>query len=83
MIALLEEILIDGRVPRLRLRVVLDADRVEYVRDLRRRVPVEIAELAAKFALVFNGSQSPSEAEVEENSRAASVRLRAIERVAA
>ena len=46
-------------------------------------LPVEIAELAAKFALVFNGSQSPSEAEVEENSRAASVRLRAIERVAA
>ena len=46
-------------------------------------LPVEIAELAAKFALVFNGSQSPSEAEVEENSRAASVRLRAIERLAA
>jgi 16S rRNA (cytosine1402-N4)-methyltransferase len=46
-------------------------------------LPVEIAELAAKFALVFNGSQSPSEAEVEENPRAASVRLRAIERVAA
>jgi 16S rRNA (cytosine1402-N4)-methyltransferase len=46
-------------------------------------LPVEIAELAAKFALVFNGSQSPSGAEVEENSRAASVRLRAIERVAA
>ena len=46
-------------------------------------LPVEIAELAAKFTLVFNGSQSPSEKEVEENSRAASVRLRAIERVAA
>ena len=46
-------------------------------------LPVEIAELAAKFALVFNGSQSPSDEEVEENSRAASVRLRAIERVAA
>ena len=46
-------------------------------------LPVEIAELAAKFALVFNGSQSPTDKEVEENSRAASVRLRAIERVAA
>ena len=46
-------------------------------------LPVEIAELAAKFTLVFNGSQSPSEKEVQENSRAASVRLRAIERVAA
>jgi 16S rRNA (cytosine1402-N4)-methyltransferase len=46
-------------------------------------LPVEIAELAAKFSLVFNGSQSPSDQEVQENSRAASVRLRAIERVAA
>jgi 16S rRNA (cytosine1402-N4)-methyltransferase len=46
-------------------------------------LPVEIAELAAKFALVFSGSQSPSDQEVQENSRAASVRLRAIERVAA
>lgn len=46
-------------------------------------LPVEIAELAAKFALVFNGSQSPSDKEVQENSRSASVRLRAIERVAA
>ena len=46
-------------------------------------LPVEIAALAAKFALVFNGSQGPSEKEVAENSRAASVRLRAIERVAA
>jgi 16S rRNA (cytosine1402-N4)-methyltransferase len=46
-------------------------------------LPVEIAELAAKFTLVFNGSQSPTDKEVEENSRAASVRLRAIERVAA
>lgn len=46
-------------------------------------LPVEIAELAAKFTLVFNGSQSPSEQEVQENSRAASVRLRAIERMAA
>jgi len=46
-------------------------------------LPVEIAELAAKFALVFNGTQTPRETEVQENSRAASVRLRAIERVAA
>lgn len=45
-------------------------------------LPVEIAELAAKFTLVFNGSQSPTDTEILENSRAASVRLRAIERVA-
>lgn len=48
-----------------------------------RDLPVEIPELAAKFSLVFKGSQTPDEAELEENSRSASVRLRAIERVAA
>lgn len=45
-------------------------------------LPVEIASLAAKFALVFNGSQKASEEEINDNSRAKSVRLRAIERVA-
>ncbi|CAB5240717.1 unannotated protein [freshwater metagenome] len=48
-----------------------------------RDLPVEIPELAAKFSLVFKGSQTPSARELEENSRSASVRLRAIERVAA
>jgi 16S rRNA (cytosine1402-N4)-methyltransferase len=47
-----------------------------------RELPVEIAELAAKFQLVFRGSEKASEAEIHENSRAQSVRLRAIERVA-
>jgi len=46
-------------------------------------LPVEISELVAKFALVFNGSRTPSQKEIQENSRSASVRLRAIERVAA
>jgi 16S rRNA (cytosine1402-N4)-methyltransferase len=45
-------------------------------------LPVEIAELAAKFKLVFRGSEKASEAEIKENSRAQSVRVRAIERVA-
>ena len=45
-------------------------------------LPVEIAELAAKFELVFRGSEKASELEVQENSRAQSVRVRAIERVA-
>lgn len=45
-------------------------------------LPVEIAALAAKFALVFSGSEKASEAEITENPRAQSVRLRAIERVA-
>lgn len=48
-----------------------------------RELPVELPEFAAKFKLVFNSSEKPSAAEIAENSRAASVRLRAIERVAA
>jgi len=48
-----------------------------------RELPIELPEYAAKFKLVFNSSEKPSADEIEENSRAASVRLRAIERVAA
>jgi 16S rRNA (cytosine1402-N4)-methyltransferase len=48
-----------------------------------RELPIELPEYAAKFKLVFNSSEKPSEQEIAENSRAASVRLRAIERVAA
>ncbi len=48
-----------------------------------RELPVELPEFAAKFKLVFNSSEKPSEQELAENPRAASVRLRAIERVAA
>ena len=45
-------------------------------------LPVEIEALAAKFKLVFSGSEKASEQEIEENSRAQSVRLLSIERVA-
>lgn len=48
-----------------------------------RELPVELPEFAAKFSLVIRGSQTPSETELEENPRSQSVRLRAIERVAA
>ena len=48
-----------------------------------RELPFEIPELAAKFSLVFRGSETPDTQELEINSRSASVRLRAIERVAA
>jgi 16S rRNA (cytosine1402-N4)-methyltransferase len=48
-----------------------------------RELPMELPEFAAKFKLVFNSSEKPTETEIEENSRAASTRLRAIERVAA
>jgi 16S rRNA (cytosine1402-N4)-methyltransferase len=48
-----------------------------------RELPVEIPELAAKFMLVVRGKETPSEAEIAQNPRSTSVRLRAIERVAA
>lgn len=48
-----------------------------------RNLPIELPEYAAKFALVLRSSQGPTDQEVEENPRSASVRLRAIERVAA
>lgn len=48
-----------------------------------RELPVEIPELAAKYMLVVKGSQKATGEEIAENSRAQSVRLRAIERVAA
>lgn len=48
-----------------------------------RELPVEIPELAAKFMLVVRGSETPSDVELAENPRSQSVRLRAIERVAA
>jgi 16S rRNA (cytosine1402-N4)-methyltransferase len=48
-----------------------------------RNLPVELPEFAAKFSLIFRSSQTPSERELAENPRSASVRLRAIEKVAA
>lgn len=48
-----------------------------------RDLPFELPEFAAKFSLVIRGSQKPDSSELEANSRSASVRLRAIERIAA
>lgn len=48
-----------------------------------RNLPIELPEYAAKFSLVSRSSQTPSEEELASNPRSASVRLRAIERVAA
>jgi 16S rRNA (cytosine1402-N4)-methyltransferase len=48
-----------------------------------RDLPVELPEFAAKFSLVFRSSETPTAEELESNPRSASVRLRAIERVAA
>ena len=59
-------------------RIFAQASESKSPRDL----PVEIESMRAKFQLVFRGSETASEAEIIENSRAQSVRLRAIERVA-
>lgn len=48
-----------------------------------RELPVELAQYAAKFSLVTRSSETPTEEEIASNQRAASVRLRAIEKVAA
>lgn len=48
-----------------------------------RELPVEIPGLAAKFKLVVKSSETPSSNELTENPRSQSVRLRAIERLAA
>ena len=45
-------------------------------------LPVDLPNSAAKFKLLFAGSESASEEEINENPRAASMRLRGIERVA-
>jgi 16S rRNA (cytosine1402-N4)-methyltransferase len=48
-----------------------------------RDLPMELPEFAAKFSLVIRASEKASQEEQDENSRSTSVRLRAIERVAA
>jgi 16S rRNA (cytosine1402-N4)-methyltransferase len=48
-----------------------------------RGLPFDLPELAAKFSLVVRGSETPNEQELNENPRSASVRLRAIEKLAA
>jgi 16S rRNA (cytosine1402-N4)-methyltransferase len=84
----LDRVMIGGRVVVMSFQSLEDRIVKEKFADAStskspRELPMELPEFAAKFKLVFNSSEKPSEAEVEENSRAASVRLRAIERVAA
>ncbi len=84
----LDRIVIGGRVvvmsfQSLEDRIVKEEFAEASTSKSPRALPIELPEYAAKFKLVFNSSEKPSEAEIAENSRAASVRLRAIERVAA
>jgi len=64
-------------------RIVKDLFLASTTSGTPRDLPFELPELAAKFSLVIKGSETPRAQELEENSRSASVRLRAIERVAA
>ncbi len=64
-------------------RIVKDLFLAATTSGTPRNLPFELPELAAKFSLVIRGSQTPQTQELEENPRSASVRLRAIERVAA
>jgi 16S rRNA (cytosine1402-N4)-methyltransferase len=48
-----------------------------------RGLPVDLPDSAAKYRLVMSGSEGAGEAEVAQNPRAGSMRLRAIERLAA
>ena len=48
-----------------------------------RGLPIDLPGMESKFALVFNGSEKASDSEILINPRATSVRIRAIERVAA
>jgi 16S rRNA (cytosine1402-N4)-methyltransferase len=84
----LERIVVGGRVvvmsfQSLEDRIVKEIFAEASTSKSPRELPIELPEYAAKFKLVFNSSEKPSAVEIEENSRAASVRLRAIERVAA
>jgi len=64
-------------------RIVKDLFVASTTSGTPRDLPFELPEFAAKFSLVIRGSETPSAQELEENSRSTSVRLRAIERVAA
>ena len=48
-----------------------------------RKLPVDLPEFAAKFAMVSKSGETPTDQELAANPRSASVRLRAIEKVAA
>lgn len=84
----LEKIVVGGRVvvmsfQSLEDRIVKEVFAEASTSKSPKELPIELPEYAAKFKLVFNSSEKPSESEIENNPRSASVRLRAIERVAA
>ena len=64
-------------------KIVKSALNVATESKTPRGLPVDLPDSAAKFSLVMRGSESASEAEILINPRAQSMRLRAVERVAA
>jgi 16S rRNA (cytosine1402-N4)-methyltransferase len=62
-------------------RIVKRAIAARTVSTSPRGLPVELPEHAPTFRMLVKGAPSASDAEIEENPRAASVRLRAAERV--
>ncbi|MEI6867152.1 MAG: 16S rRNA (cytosine(1402)-N(4))-methyltransferase RsmH [Actinomycetes bacterium] len=86
--AAIERLAVDGRLvvmayQSLEDRIVKSAFTKVTESGTPRGLPVELPHLAAKFAFVIRGSESATEAEIEANPRAQSMRLRAIKRIAA
>ncbi len=86
--AALDALTVGGRVAVLAYQSL--EDRIvkhAFAERVQLHVPADLpfvpADAAPKFTLVTRGSEAPTEAEIAENSRAASARLRCIERVAA
>lgn len=84
----LDLLMVGGRVVVLSFQSLEDRIVKEIFVELSRSktprdIPVELPEFAAKFVLVSKSGETPSAVELEQNPRSASVRLRAIEKLAA
>lgn len=64
-------------------RIVKEAFATVTTSTLPREIPVDVPGHELKYSLVIRGSEAASKEEIEVNSRAQSVRIRAIEKVAA
>lgn len=86
--AALEAINISGRVVVMSYQSLEDKIvKAEFARVCKsgtpRGLPIDLPDSAAKYRLVIAGSEAASASEIESNSRAQSMRLRAVERLAA
>ena len=86
--AALQAIQVHGRVVVMAYQSLEDKIVKSYFADITesktpRGLPVDLPDSAAKYVLVMRGSEAASEAEIVINPRAQSMRLRAVERLAA